>query len=105
MATRWNDAATAERSVDAAFKEWIKKASNAKRLRTWIAQQSHNKFFDPRRDLLEFEWTLRDQGSLGLRWVKNGPQGQDVGNTVVIQLKYAGKHKPGKYVVYMSYPK
>ncbi|MFE9404795.1 ricin-type beta-trefoil lectin domain protein [Streptomyces sp. NPDC006530] len=105
IATKWTDAATAEQAVDAAFKEWIKKASNAKRLERWITQQSHKKFFDPSTDLLGFEWTLRDQGSLGLRWVKDGPQGEAVGNTVVVQLRYAGKHKPSKYVVYTSYPK
>ncbi|WP_317617807.1 RICIN domain-containing protein [Streptomyces sp. SDr-06] len=105
IATRWNDAATAGQSVDAAFKEWIKKASNAKRLQRWITEQSHKRFFDPSTDLLNVQWTLRDQGSLGLRWVKDGPQGEAVGNTVAIQLKYAGKHKPSKYVVYTSYPK
>ncbi|MEV5942303.1 ricin-type beta-trefoil lectin domain protein [Streptomyces sp. NPDC051994] len=105
LATRWNDEATAAQSVDAAFKEWIKKASNAKRLQTWIDQQARKKYFDPSQDLLEIQWTLRDKGSLGLRWVKDGPQGEAVGNSVVIQLKYAGKHKPSRYVVYTSYPK
>lgn len=104
-ATRWNDEATAVRSLQAAFDAWIKKPSNVKRLDPWLKKQSHNPSFDPRRDLLDFEWQLRDEGSLGRVRVKDGVKGERTGNRVVIQLKYAGKHKAGRYVVYTSYPK
>ncbi|MGW7410173.1 polymorphic toxin-type HINT domain-containing protein [Streptomyces sp. NPDC054833] len=103
-ASRWNDEATAVESVQAAFDAWIKKPSNVKRLDKWLKDQSHNPAFDPRHDLLEFKWQLRDKGSLGRVWVKDGVQGERTGNTVVVQLKYAGKHKPSRYVVYTSYP-
>ncbi|WP_406174070.1 RICIN domain-containing protein [Streptomyces sp. NBC_00996] len=104
-ASRWNDEATAVRSVQAAFDAWIKKPSNVKRLDRWLKEQSHNPVFDPRHDLLDFEWQLRNEGSLGRVWVKDGVQGERTGNRVVVQLKYAGKHKPSRYVVYTSYPK
>ncbi|MFG2474717.1 polymorphic toxin-type HINT domain-containing protein [Streptomyces fagopyri] len=103
-ATRWNDEATAAKSVQAAFDAWIKKPSNVKRLDKWVKEQAHNPAFDPRHDLLDFKWQLRDQGSLGRVWVKDGVQGERTGNTVLVHLKYAGKHKPSKYVVYTSYP-
>ncbi|MEU6093245.1 RICIN domain-containing protein [Streptomyces sp. NPDC047079] len=104
IATRWNDQATAAQAVDEAFQAWIKKPSNVKRLESWKDQQSRKKFFDPSNDLLQVEWTLRDRGSLGRRWIKDGPQGQATGNKVIIQLRYAGKHKPSKFVVYTSFP-
>ncbi|MGV9567088.1 ricin-type beta-trefoil lectin domain protein [Streptomyces sp. NPDC003480] len=103
-ATRWNDEETAVKSVQAAFDAWMKKPSNVKRLEKWLKEQSHNPAFDPRHDLLEIRWQLRDQQSLGRVWVKDGVQGDRTGNTVVIQLKYAGKHKPSRYVVYTSFP-
>ncbi|MFJ7149008.1 ricin-type beta-trefoil lectin domain protein [Streptomyces sp. NPDC100445] len=103
-ATKWNDQETAVKSVQAAFENWIKKKSNVKRLEKWLSDQSHNKSFDPRYDLLEVKWELRDQGSLGRVWVKDGPQGVATGNKVVIQLKYAPKHKPSRYVVYTAFP-
>ncbi|WP_371789725.1 hypothetical protein OG285_00060 [Streptomyces sp. NBC_01471] len=104
IATRWNDEATAAQSVDEAIQAWIKTPKNAKRLESWKIKQSHNKSSDPRKDLLLVEWTLRDKGSLGRRWVKGGAQGEATGNKVVIQFRYAGKHKPTKFVVYTSYP-
>ncbi|MYX98176.1 virulence factor, partial [Streptomyces sp. SID486] len=103
-ATKWTDQDTAVKSVQAAFDNWIRKKSNRTRLDKWLAQQSHNPSFDPRFDLLEFRWELRGQGSLGRVWIKNGPQGVATGNEVVVQLRYAGKHKPTRYVVYTSYP-
>ncbi|MCX4571892.1 hypothetical protein OHB41_01500 [Streptomyces sp. NBC_01571] len=103
-ATKWNDQDTAVRSVQAAFENWIKKKSNVKRLEKWLSDQFHNKFFDPGYDLFEIKWELRDQGSLGRVWIKDGPQGVATGNTVVIQLKYEPKHKPSRYVVYTSFP-
>ncbi|MGC4987267.1 polymorphic toxin-type HINT domain-containing protein, partial [Streptomyces sp. DT193] len=103
-ASRWNDEATAVRSVQDAFDAWIKKPSNVKRLDRWLKEQSQNTAFDPRHDLLDFRWQLRNQGSLGRVWVKDGVQGGRTGNTVAIYLKYAGKHKPSRYVVYTSYP-
>lgn len=43
--------------------------------------------------------------SLGRKWVKDGPQGVAVGNTVCIQLKFAKGHaKPRTWVVYTAYP-
>ncbi|MET8097910.1 RICIN domain-containing protein [Streptomyces sp. NPDC005236] len=104
-ASRWNDEATAVRSVQAAFDAWIKKPKNVQRLDSWLTEQSRNPAFDPRHDLLGFEWQLRNEGSLGRVWVKDGVQGERTGNRVVVQLKYAGKHKPSRYVVYTSYPK
>ncbi|MEU8472163.1 RICIN domain-containing protein [Streptomyces sp. NPDC029006] len=104
-ATKWNDQDTAVKSTQAAFENWMKKKSNVKRLEKWLSDQSHKKSFDPRDDLLQIEWELRDQGSLGRVWIKDGPQGVPTGNKVVIQLKYAPKHKPSRYVVYTSFPK
>ncbi|MFE4703074.1 ricin-type beta-trefoil lectin domain protein [Streptomyces sp. NPDC056738] len=103
-ASRWNDEATAVTSVQAAFDAWIKKPSNVKRLDKWLNEQSHNPAFDPRHDLLDIRWQLRGQGSLGRVWVRDGVQGARTGDTVVIQLKYAGKHKPSRFVVYTSFP-
>ncbi|NBM19112.1 polymorphic toxin-type HINT domain-containing protein [Streptomyces sp. GC420] len=108
IATGWNDQATAMRAVNAAFEEWIKRGSNVKVLDNWIKKQEERVRkgigFDPRHDLKELRWQLRNEGSLGTKWEKNGPRaGTPTGNHVVIQLKYVKGH-PQKYVVYTSYP-
>ncbi|PJM98613.1 virulence factor [Streptomyces sp. CB01201] len=106
IATRWTDEATAAESVNAAVTAWLQaKPGNVKRLNKWLSDQSKRTGFDPRYDLLEIEWQLRDKVSLGLRWVKDGPQAEAVGNKVVVQLKFVRDHKPSKYVVYTAYPK
>ncbi|MCX4967110.1 hypothetical protein OHA98_20395 [Streptomyces sp. NBC_00654] len=44
-------------------------------------------------------------GSLGRKWVKDGPQGVAVGNVVHIRLKFTKGHaKPRTWVVYTAYP-
>ncbi|MET8179776.1 hypothetical protein [Streptomyces sp. NPDC005336] len=78
--------------------------TSAKRLEKWFSDQSHNKHFGLRHDLLSIEWELCGEPSLGRVWVKDGPQGVATGNRVVIQLKYAGKHEPSRLVVYTSFP-
>ncbi|MGW2853756.1 RICIN domain-containing protein [Streptomyces sp. NPDC001215] len=108
IATRWTDEATAMSSVNDAFEQWI--ARNPHGLDTWLSKM-RNKFgknndrgyFDPNTDLKKITWTLKDKGSLGRKWVKDGPQNVKAGNTVVIQLKYVGKSHPLGYVVYTSY--
>ncbi|MFI7499060.1 ricin-type beta-trefoil lectin domain protein [Streptomyces sp. NPDC049687] len=108
IATRWNSAAIAEKSVNEAFQQWI--ARNPKGLDSWLTKM-RNKFgknndrgyFDPRTDLKEITWTLKDAENLGLKWVRNGEQGVDAGNKVVIQLRYTGRQHPPGYVVYTSY--
>nr|WP_240204448.1 ricin-type beta-trefoil lectin domain protein [Streptomyces actuosus] len=111
VATRWADEATAARAVDQAMKEWIKNPKNAQKLEDWKVRQAQRigkKIgFDPNRDLLPVTWTLKDEGSLGTKWVKDGDRARTspAGNKVVIKLKYVGKmHKPTKYVVYTSFP-
>ncbi|MEU9402363.1 RICIN domain-containing protein [Streptomyces sp. NPDC048242] len=108
IATRWTDEATALRSVNEAFQQWI--ARNPRGLDGWLSKM-RNKFgkngdrgyFDPRTDLKQITWTLADKGSLGRKWVRNGPQNVEAGNKVVIQLRYVGKPHPSGYVVYSAY--
>ncbi|WP_437104686.1 RNase A-like domain-containing protein [Streptomyces sp. enrichment culture] len=103
-ATKWNDQETAVKSVQAAFESWMKNKRNVKRLEKWRSNQSPNKSFDPRYDLLEIKWELRDQGPLACVDQRWPPQGVATGNKVVIQLKYAPTHKPSRYVIYPAFP-
>ncbi|OEJ95647.1 polymorphic toxin-type HINT domain-containing protein [Streptomyces thermolilacinus] len=107
VATRWLDEATAARAVDEAMREWIKQPGNAKKMQKWLTDEPRRigkkVIFDPGKHLLTVRMTLAGQSSLGYKWVANGPQKVPAGNTVVIKLRYAGKHKPSKYVVYTAY--
>ncbi|WP_328358761.1 ricin-type beta-trefoil lectin domain protein [Streptomyces sp. NBC_00445] len=111
IAGKWTDEATAARAVKKAFDQWVKDPRNADRLATWKRKQSMNKRpFDAKRDTLPFDWELRDEGSLGHVWRKNGSQaGEAAGNKVRVVLKYVPKtasppHKPSMFVVFTSYP-
>ncbi|WP_430379425.1 RNase A-like domain-containing protein [Streptomyces sp. B1-3] len=108
VATRWTSKEIAEESVNEAFQQWITR--NPRGLDSWMSRM-RNKFgrngdrgyFDPQTDLKSITWTLRDAKDLGLKWVRNGAQGVDAGNKVIIQLKYVGRGHPSGYVVYSAY--
>lgn len=111
IAGRWTDEATAARAVKKAFDQWLKEPGHADRLATWQRKQSMNKGgFDAKRDTLAFDWELRDEGSLGRVWRKNGDRaGEAAGNKVRVVLRYVPKkadppHNPSKFVVFTSYP-
>ncbi|MFF3126912.1 RICIN domain-containing protein [Streptomyces sp. NPDC057908] len=110
VATMWTDKATAVAAVDKAMAEWMKLPGNATKLETWRIRQAQRVGkgigFDPRKDLLPIKIQVDGLGSsLGRKWVKDGPQGVGVGNTVRIQLKFAKGHaKPKTWVVYTAYP-
>jgi hypothetical protein len=82
----------------------VARGSNSKTLQNWMTKQAQRKgAFDPRIDLKEIRWQVRDEGQLGTVFRKGGTGGAATGNTVVIQLKYVKNH-PQKFVVYTAYP-
>ncbi|MGW1723251.1 ricin-type beta-trefoil lectin domain protein [Streptomyces sp. NPDC002306] len=108
IATRWASQEVAAKAVNDAFQQWI--ARNPRGLDGWLSRMrdkfgrnGDRGFFNPRTDLKEITWTLRDAKDLGFKWVKNGPQKVDAGNKVVIQLKYVGRGHPLGYVVYTTF--
>nr|WP_319213461.1 RICIN domain-containing protein [Streptomyces sp. ME02-8801-2C] len=110
IVTKWPDEATAAKAVEDALEAWVLNPSNAKKLANWKIREAKKQgqagyIFVPDRDLLPIEWTLRDRVSLGTTWTRGGPRaGEAASNKVQIMLRYVGKHKPSKYVVYTAYP-
>ncbi len=108
IATRWDSKEIAARAVDDAMRQWIAQPGKADELSAWILKRANQvgkgKGFDPKTDLKTIRWELRGENGLGKQWVKNGAQGVDAGNVVVIQLKYVPKKEhASKYVVYTAY--
>ncbi|WP_229888343.1 RICIN domain-containing protein [Streptomyces nitrosporeus] len=111
VATQWASKDIAVAAVDEAMADWIKLPGNADKLEAWRLRQAQRVGkgigFDPRKDLLPIRMKVTTHGaSLGTKWVKGGDAaGSAVGNTVVIQLKFAKGHmKPKTWVVYTAYP-
>ncbi|MEV6419272.1 RICIN domain-containing protein [Streptomyces sp. NPDC051662] len=111
VATQWASKNVAVAAVDQAMADWIKLPGNADKLEAWRLRQAQRVGkgigFDPRKDLLPIRIPVTGHGaSLGTKWVRGGDAaGQAVGNTVVIQLKFAKGHmKPKTWVVYTAYP-
>ncbi|WP_225889198.1 RICIN domain-containing protein [Streptomyces resistomycificus] len=114
IATKWANADVAADAVDKALAAWIKNPKNAQDLADWQIKQAQRigkgRMFDPGKDLKTIRWEVRDKagkGPLGRKWVRNGDEVDDSPvdtDYVIIQLKYAPKHKPSKYVVYTAYP-
>ncbi|MFH8420937.1 ricin-type beta-trefoil lectin domain protein [Streptomyces sp. NPDC018038] len=112
IAGKWTDEATAASAVKQAIEEWIKHGDNAKTFENWQRKQSQNKNgFVAERDCLSFEWTLKNEGSLGTVWRRGGAEaGEAAGNSVRVVLRYVPKkaeprpHNPSKYVVFTSFP-
>lgn len=111
VATQWTSKAIAAEAVEKGMADWIRLPGNADKLETWRLRQAQRVGkgigFDPRKDLLPIRIPFTGRGaSLGTKWVRGGDSaGQAVGNTVVIQLKFAKGHmKPKTWVVYTAYP-
>ncbi|NEA63819.1 virulence factor [Streptomyces sp. SID12488] len=111
VATQWASRDIAVAAVDQGMADWIKLPGNADKLEAWRIRQAQRVGkgigFDPRKDLLPIRIPVTGHGpSLGTKWVSGGSSaGQAVGNTVVIQLKFAKGHmKPKTWVVYTAYP-
>ncbi|MFH8473536.1 RICIN domain-containing protein [Streptomyces sp. NPDC018000] len=111
VATQWASKDIAVAAVDQAMADWIKLPGNGDKLEAWRLRQAQRAGkgigFDPRKDLLPIRLQVTGHGaSLGTKWVKGGSSaGEAVGNTVVIQLKFAKGHmKPKTWVVYTAYP-
>lgn len=111
VATQWASKDIAVAAVDQAMADWIKLPGNGDKLEAWRLRQAQRAYkgigFDPRKDLLPIRLQVTGHGaSLGTKWVKGGSSaGEAVGNTVVIQLKFAKGHmKPKTWVVYTAYP-
>ncbi|MEH0418441.1 polymorphic toxin-type HINT domain-containing protein [Streptomyces sp. B21-083] len=111
VATQWASRDIAVAAVDQAMVDWIKLPGNVKKLEAWRIRQAQrvgkNIGFDSKRDLLSIRMPFTGHGpSLGTKWVSGGSSaGQAVGNTVVIQLKFAKGHmKPKTWVVFTAYP-
>ncbi|KOV58297.1 hypothetical protein ADL01_38335 [Streptomyces sp. NRRL WC-3618] len=104
VATQWASKDIAIAAVNQALADWIKLPGHAAKLETWRIEQAQRvgkgKGFDPRKDLLPIRMKVTGHGaSLGTKWAKGGTAAGDaVGNTVVIQLKFAKGHaspRPG----------
>ena len=111
VATQWASKDIAVAAVDQGMADWIRLPGNADRLEAWRIRQAQKVGrgggFDPRVDLLSIRIPVTGLGSsLGTKWVRGGSSaGQAVGNTVVIQLRFAKGHtRPKTWVVYTAYP-